>query len=146
MIELIAISIFLKCNKERLDEKAPRKRCGYIFEDLNYRIRGGWALTFPILYQIRFALLAMTAVFMGEYLVYQTLIVVVSTIAIIAVLGFAHPFSIVWDNYTKIASESVIIFIMDLLLFSSNPTVDTMLRKIFGFCMIGTLGISLLFS
>ena len=49
-IEFFAISIFLRCYQKRLDEDKPKKRCGYIYEGLNYKIRGGWALLYPILY------------------------------------------------------------------------------------------------
>jgi len=50
VIEVVGVSIYLRCKRKQLDNEAPRKRCGYVFADLNYKIRGGWALTYPILY------------------------------------------------------------------------------------------------
>ena len=43
---------------------------------------------------------------------------------IVAVLGTAHPKIVVRNNYKEIANESVILFIVDLLLFSSDPLVE----------------------
>ena len=48
--ELVAVSIFFKVRYSVLDEERSKKRCGYIFEDINYKIRGGWALSYPIIY------------------------------------------------------------------------------------------------
>ena len=36
MIEMISVSVFLKCYQKRLDEDMPKKRCGYIYTELNY--------------------------------------------------------------------------------------------------------------
>jgi len=95
LVELVGVSIYLRCKRNQLDDEAPRKRCGYVFEELNYKIRGGWALTYPILYQIRFVILAGAAIFLGRYLVYQILAVLLITIIIVAVLGYAHPHRVV---------------------------------------------------
>ena len=111
---------------------------------MNYKIRGSWTLTYPIFYQVRFVLIAISATFLFKYLVLQVLAVILSSILITAVLGSAHPFKIVRKNYKEIVNESVIIIIMDLLLFSSDPSVDPENRAFIGFAMIGILGLSLL--
>ena len=72
--------------------------------------------------------------------------VILTTILITAVLGSAHPHKIVRNNYKEIGNESVIIITMDLLLFSSDPTVSPENRAFIGYAMIAILGISLLFS
>ena len=83
---------------------------------------------------------------MSEYLVFQVQTVMVSTVLIVAVLGMAHPFRIVRDNYKMIASESVVIFILDMLLFASDPNTDPEGRSYIGFAIIGALGTYLFFS
>lgn len=50
LFELLSVSIFLWCNRRRLDEKYPQERCGFMFNHLNYKIRGDWTLMYPILY------------------------------------------------------------------------------------------------
>ena len=145
-LELLLISIFLKCFKGRLDEDWAKRRCGSIYEDLNYRIRGGWALTYPIFYQLRFLALALIVIFMSEYLVFQVLTVILSTVMIVAVLGMAHPFSDVKRNYKMIGSEYVVIVIMDMLLFTSDPSNEPSSRSYIGGAMIAALGISLFVS
>ena len=76
-------------------------------------------------------------------MVLQAIIIVVSTIFIVAVLGMSHPFKRISLNYWTIMSESVIIWIMDLLLFSSDPMIETSDRKELGYSMIVILAVSL---
>ena len=83
---------------------------------------------------------------MGNYLVVQVLAVTLCSILITAVLGSAHPYKIIRNNYKEIGNESVIILIIDLLLFSSDPSVRPAERSYIGFAMIGVLCISLCFS
>ena len=49
-LEIICVPIFMIRNRRTLDKEQNLKRCGYIYEDLNHRIRGGWALAYPIIY------------------------------------------------------------------------------------------------
>ena len=42
-----------------------------MYEDLNFKIRGGWALTYPVLYQLRFLAISGIVVFWGGFLVFQ---------------------------------------------------------------------------
>ena len=101
-----------------------KNRCGYLFKSLNFRIRGSWTLVYPVIYQVRLALLAFTTVLMQDYLVMQTMSVILSSILITSVLGRVHPYKIVKNNYKEIINESVIILIMDLFLFYSDPTIS----------------------
>lgn len=113
---------------------------------MNHRIRGGWTLLYPVLYQVRFAVLAAAAVLLGNYLVLQVQLVVTSTIVIMAVLGLLHPIQEVRKNYAEIANEVVIIFIMDLLMFSSDTNLPPSNRSLIGFCMIAVLLLSMLYN
>ena len=65
---------------------------------------------------------------------------------IMAVLGMAHPYSEVKKNYKMIGSEFVIVLIMDMLLFTSDPSTAASNRSYIGFAMIAALGISLFLS
>ena len=145
-VELLGISVYLRRNRKRLDEESTKNRCGYIFEELNYKIRGGWTLSYPILYQMRFVVLAVSAVILSDYLVLQVMGICLSSILITAVLGSAHPLKVVSNNYKEIGNEAVIILILDLLLFSSDPCVTPESRAYIGYAMIGVLGLSLCFS
>lgn len=70
-LELVFVPLFLivRWRQGTLGDKKNKKRCGYIYEDLNYKIRGGWTLLYPILYQIRFIALISLILYMDEYLV-----------------------------------------------------------------------------
>ena len=117
-----------------------------MYEDLNYKIRGGWTLLYPVLYQSRFILLITMVLYAQEYLVVQIMVITLCTIAIMALLGYVHPFSVVRRNYHEIFSESVIIIILDLLMFSSDPNVDVDSRMLIGWAIIVVLGISIAIS
>lgn len=91
-VELITVPIFLALNYKYLDEKPwLKKRCGYLFESINYKIRGASTLAYPILYQLRFVLLVFTILFLQGYLVVQCLLVSTSSIILLAFLGFKRP-------------------------------------------------------
>ena len=63
-----------------------------------------------------------------------------------AVLGSAHPMIPIRDNYKNIVNEAVILFILDMLLFSSDPNIDVPARGKIGWAMIVVLGLSLVQS
>ena len=92
ILELISTAIFLKVNIATLGEQRRINRCGYLYEGLNYVIRGGMALTYPILYQLRLLLLVYTIIYAKSCMVLQALLVTLSSIFIAFVLGTAHPF------------------------------------------------------
>ena len=64
-IEIISISIWLACNHKRLDSQKSKRRCGYIYENLNYKVRGIWALAYPIVYQMRLVLFTYLVLFLN---------------------------------------------------------------------------------
>ena len=76
----------------------------------------------------------------------QILVIDLCTIAIMTLLGYQHPFLVVRRNYTEIAAEFVILIVLDLLMFSSDPAVDVDGRMSIGWAIIGTLGLSIAFS
>ena len=83
---------------------------------------------------------------MADLVVIQVLIMTLSTIAIMILLGNAHPFSTVSRNYTSLISEFVIIIITDLLLISSDPDLDLYWRIDFGYGMIAILACTIILS
>ena len=69
-----------------------------------------------------------------------------TTIFILAVLGMKHPLIGLKENYKQIASEGMILFTIDLLLFSSDPAIDPDDRPYIGWSMIVLVGSYLLLS
>ena len=74
------------------------------------------------------------------------MVITLCTIAIMALLGNKHPFRVVRRNYHELASEAVIIVVLDLLMFSSDPAVDLVSRMMIGWAIISILGLSIAFS
>ncbi len=68
-IEIVSISIWLACNYKRLDTRKSKRRCGYIYQDLNYKVRGAWPLAYPVVYQLRQVLFTCLVLFLNEYFV-----------------------------------------------------------------------------
>lgn len=145
-IEMVGVTYFLCTRFKHLDEEKNKRRCGYIYEDLNYRVRGRWALTYPVLYQLRFGLLVIALLFLNNFLVFQVLIVSLSTIFIMTVIGFARPFAVQSRNKTELASEMVILITCDMLLCASDPKIDPEARMILGWAIIGILGVQIITS
>lgn len=51
VIEIFAVSIYLKIRFKKLDGEKSKARCGYIYEQLKYKTKyGGFPLAYPILY------------------------------------------------------------------------------------------------
>ena len=144
-LELMIVPIFLFKRFDNLDDERNKKRCGYMYEELNHKIRGRRALLYPIFYQLRFCILIAMALFV-KVLVFQAMSIVLSTILIMWLLGSYHPFKVVSRNYKEILSEFVIIVVMDLLLFSSDPALDVNSRALLGWAVIGIMGLSIIFS
>ena len=82
-LELIFVPVFLHRNYPDLDKERNTKKCGYVYEDLNFKIRGKWALAYPVLYQLRFITLTIAIMFLEGWMVTQTLIVCISTLVIV---------------------------------------------------------------
>lgn len=53
---------------------------GYIYEELNYRIRKGWALAYPLLYQLRLTIMVFILLYLKDIMVLQVNIVATTTI------------------------------------------------------------------
>ena len=85
--EFIGIIVFFKRKRNELHKEKNRKRCGYIYEELNYRVRGGWALFYPIIYKLRFILIVFATLFLREQTVYSILLIILMTLSIMALLG-----------------------------------------------------------
>jgi len=101
LFEVIAVCIFFCCNERpELKRKKTKRKCGYIYKESNYKIRGGWALFYPILYQIRFVALVLVIVYQGENVVVQVQVITLMTVFVIALLGNSHPLRPVRSNYT----------------------------------------------
>ena len=47
-----------------------KKTCGYVYEDLNFKKEGWGALSYPLLYTMRFVLLVYTTLYMRDFLVF----------------------------------------------------------------------------
>ena len=61
------------------------------------------------------------------------------TIFVIALLGQAHPLKAIASNYTNIRSEAIILLIVDLLLFSSDPSLEPNNRQFLGFMIVAVI-------
>lgn len=72
--------------------------------------------------------------------------VILSTIAIMVLLGNKHPYLVVSRNYTELNSEFAIIIVMDLLLAASDPKLSGDSTEMMGFGIIGVMGLSILAS
>ena len=90
--------------------------------------------------------MAIAIVYMRDYLVAQVLIVSSSTILVMILLGISHPLGDLANNYKELLNEYVIILIMDLLLCSSDPSLDIDARPMIGWCIVGILGLSISLS
>ena len=90
-VQIIAVTIFF-CKNERkqLNRKRYKQRCGYVYEELNYNVRGGWTLLYPILYQLRFMALVFAIIYISNVVI-QVEIILIMTIFVIALLGNSHP-------------------------------------------------------
>ena len=144
-VELISIPIFLAVNSKHLDKK-PRlkRRCGYIFDEQNFRTQGAFALAYPILFQLRFVLLVFTFLYLQDYLVAQCLLVSASSIALLIYLGFKKPRTNQSLNKRGIFDEYMILLVMDSLLVSSDPALDVEARENLGWVLIGLLGTAII--
>ena len=67
-----------------------------------------------------------------------------STIFLCAVIGMVHPFKILSQNYFRLASEAVILTVMDLFLIVSDPSLSGEAKSYLGIAMV--LIVSLYFA
>ena len=140
-LQYVGVFLFFAVNRKTLNSESNKKCCGYIYEELNFNVRGNMALAFPLLAQLRLAAIIYTIMYLAEHLVLQCLIVSITSVFISALLGFDHPYKEISKNYKSIVSEAYVLIVLDLLLFSSNPTTTIYERSLYGWSMIGVVGI-----
>ena len=131
---LILISTYFCRFKNELNEERHRSRCGYIYENLNLE-NGGWALAYPILYQLRFVLIVFLFLNL-KYVVLQILPFMLYTVFILVVVGTVHPFKILPENYRSLAREAVILAVMDLFLIVSNSALPAKAQSYMGLMIV----------
>ena len=66
-----------------------------------------------------------------------------SSIYIVSILGTVHPFKEIGQNYTEIASETVVIFTTDLFFCASDPLTDADRKRDIGYSIMGLIGLSI---
>ena len=73
-------------------------------------------------------------------MVLQVLLLALSSIFITAHLGFAKPLN---KSFGHIIDEFVVILVLDLLFFTTDPLLDPDNRLMIGYVLIGILGLSI---
>ena len=63
-LQLILMSIFFMACKKNINEERYTKRCGSVYAELN--TSSGWALSYPIVYQLRFFVFVLIAMFLSN--------------------------------------------------------------------------------
>mmetsp|Transcript_34941 Transcript_34941/g.42829 ORF Transcript_34941/g.42829 Transcript_34941/m.42829 type:complete len:101 (-) Transcript_34941:1058-1360(-) len=69
VLEILGVSSFLCKQKDKLKKKKNKKVCGYMYEELQYHIWGGWTLFYPILLQLRLFLIAYVTIYLKRFMV-----------------------------------------------------------------------------
>ena len=70
----------------------------------------------------------------------------ISTVFVVAIVGMSHPFVNLKRNYYRIASEFVIMAIIDLLLFSTDPLIEPDDKPYIGLTILIFFGVYLFAS
>ena len=138
-MSIIFATVYLFVNKKDLDEEKHKERCGYIYNELNYKSEGRWQLVYPIIYQLRFVAIVLVALYMENPL-YQLLTVSLITFIICAILG-TKAFASRDLNKTNVASEAAIITITDFFLISSSIALTNEAHDYIGWGINSTLGL-----
>ena len=145
-IEMVAVPLFLWRNYDVLDSERVRGRCGYIYQKLNYRVRGAKALLSPIFYQCRLIVLVFAVLYYSDNILVQLQLIQYSSFSLLAMLGYFRPLGGQIDTLHSIFDEIVILFTMDLLLFSSDPTLAPEKRIELGWGMMALLTFSIIWG
>ena len=90
--------------------------------------------------QFRLLVIAYTTIYLRNIMVVQVLILSVISIFLIALLGFIRP---VRKSFAQLMDEFVVIIVLDLLFFSTDPILDPDYRIYLGWVLIGLLGLSI---
>ena len=92
LLEIVCVTVFLFRKRHTLKQKVNKKKCGYIYDDLRYKIWGSWTLCLPILSQIRLILIAIMTIYLMQMVVVQTLVIAIGSIIVMSFVGFFRPF------------------------------------------------------
>ena len=68
-IEIAGVNCFFCTKRKKLDKKKNKKACGYIYEELQYKIMGNLTLLYPIFSQLRLVLIAYVTIFLKDAMV-----------------------------------------------------------------------------
>ena len=71
-----------------------------------------------------------------KYVVLQILPFMLYTVFILVVVGTVHPFKILPENYQSLASEAVILAVMDLFLIVSNSAIPAKAQSYMGLMIV----------
>ena len=74
-------------------------------------------------------------------MVIQVLLLSVMSILVMTLIGFVKPEG---EPISHLIDEFVVIIVLDLLFFSTDPALDTELRSSLGWVLISILGLSIL--
>jgi len=86
-------------------------------------------------------LITYASIFLKDAMVLQTLIIINSTFVIMALVGFVHP---IRNSVKNLIDEFVIILVMDLLFFSSDPMISPSIRLYIGWVLIAIVALSII--
>ena len=146
---MVIVPIVIICFHRRgeLDTERRQRRCGFAYLDLNYKIRGYWALLYPFFQNLRFVILVYVTLYMEDYLICQLILMSLSTIFIMAVLS-NRPLRETKQNYLfgGLAGEAFVLAIQDLLLFATDPQVIPEDRQQIGMVIIIVVSANIVFA
>ena len=64
-----------------------------------------------------------------------------STVLIMSVIGYVHPFKELPRNYSNLRGDFILLMFIDMLLFSSDPMLQGDARLLIGWAMIAMLSL-----
>ena len=121
LTEFFTLAFIFRFSYKKLRDDKYLNRIGYYYEELNFEIHGGKALAYPHLNKVRMAVLVAVLILIEEAMVVQVTILTVQTIFVMMWLSNYHPYKELKRNSVSIMNEFLVIIIIDLLLFSSDP-------------------------
>ena len=119
-----------------------------MYRDLDYKKpeKTNWALNLPIFNELRTFIMVLTILFIDNNLVVQILIFCLSSIFLMTLYGFVHPYAVMDKNKMGIITEFVILLVIDVLIRSSDPGIDVSARAYLGWSVIVILSVVLCYS
>ena len=144
---VLFVAVFFCRNAAKLDEDKNIKKCGYVYESLNYKIRGPSTLAYPIVSQLRIMAFVYTLMYLSDHFIVQATLIILGTYITASFLGNStHSLSQISLNYTTIMSEFVIVAVIDLLLVATDPGLDIEAHGYIGKILIAVLGLTIFAS